>query len=641
MAAIGAFSSHSLKPDITGADRSASALATVAGLTYLDGKYHLRQDLQLLRARSKGDKLLKKAVQEKRISPYYFFEKYAQAQPNQECIWSRSGSYTYAEAYYRANQYAQYFLRNGIKPGDLVALFMANSPEFVLAWMGLWAIGAAPALINHNLTKQALLHCLNIADAKLILADGSDELLQRLDAVGDELAAAGVRVVRLADARADINATRGERPGDDLRASVRPDSAFGLFYTSGTTGLPKAVMVPAVAGFLHGCSRECGFSYVQGSGQRYYDCMPLYHGTGGISAMTQLLTGQTLCVAPRFSASGFWDDIRASRATWFVYVGETLRYLLAQPPSPLDRQHGVRAIYGNGLRPDVWKPFRDRFGIETVFEFFNSTEGVMPLDNAARGDFRAHAVGHHGWLLRRRFRDVYVPVEIDVETGDLARDPRTGFARRAALATGGEILVAQPATLTPPFPGYYKNREATEGKYVRDVFRKGDLWYRTGDALRRDGDGRWFFLDRLGDTFRWKGENVSTAEVSEVLGRFPGVHEATVYGVSLPHHDGKAGMAAIYIDPAAGEKFDYKGLLKHARTFLPKYAVPVFIRQIKERSATHNNKQDKVPLKKAGIDPGQMEGSPVFWISDNGKGDDYVPFTQDDLDALRGGRAKL
>lgn len=502
-------------------------------------------------------------MEETRLSPYYFFEKHAQTLPNQECIWSRAGSYTWAEAYYRANQYAQWFLRNGVQPGDLVAFFMANSPEFVLAWMGLWAIGAAPALINHNLTRQALLHCLDIADTKLILAEGADSLLERLESIRDELSAEGVRIIKLAEARPEeINTTRGERPGDELRAGVRPNSAFGLFYTSGTTGMPKAVVVPAVAGFMHGCSRDCGFSYVQGEGQRYYDCMPLYHGTGGISAMTQLLTGQTLCIAPKFSASGFWDDIRASRATWFVYVGETLRYLLAAPPSPRDREHGVHSIYGNGLRPDVWKPFRDRFGIETIFEFFNSTEGIMPLDNPARGDFRAHAVGHHGLVMRRRFRDVYVPVEIDVETGDIARDPATRFARRVPYETGGEILVAQPPSITPPFPGYYKNPDATDKKYVRDVFRKGDLWYRTGDALRRDTDGRWFFLDRLGDTFRWKGENVSTAEVSEVLGRHPGVLEATVYGVSLPNHDGKAGMAAVYIDPEASKSFDYKSLLK-------------------------------------------------------------------------------
>ncbi|KAI1189736.1 fatty acid transporter [Nemania serpens] len=627
---------------------AAGAAAAAAGLTYLDGKFHIRQDLKTIRAKSKAAKMFQKALRERRISPYYFFERYAQNQLSEECIWWRPGSLTWSAAYARANQFAHFFLSQGVAPGDLVAFFMGNSPDFVLAWMGLWAIGAAPALINHNLTKQALLHCMGIAGAKLVLADGPDELLERLEAVREDLAADGVSIVKLADVRGNVKASPATRPPDELRAGLTPESPFGLFYTSGTTGLPKACVVPAAAGFMYGVSRDCGFAYVTPTGdnerlgrpERYYDCMPLYHGTGGISGMTQLVTGRTLCLAPKFSTSRFWDDARASRATWFVYVGETLRYLLAAPPSPLDKQHDVRAIYGNGLRPDVWVAFRERFGIETIHEFFNSTEGIMPLDNPARGDFRAHSVGHHGLISRWRFHGVLVPVAVDPDTGDIVRDAKTGFATRLPYDVGGEILVRQPPTITPAFPGYHKNEEATAKKYVYDVFRKGDCYYRTGDALRRDADGRWFFLDRLGDTFRWKGENVSTAEVSEVLGRYPGVSEATVYGVSLPGHDGKAGMAAIYNQPEVSD-FDYKGLLRHARAHLPKYAVPIFLRQLVTRSATHNNKQDKVPLKKAGFDPAQMNGDLLFWISDNGKGDDYVPFTTRAFEDLQGGRAKL
>ncbi|KAI1810524.1 fatty acid transporter [Poronia punctata] len=602
----------------------------------------------MLRAKKKATKLLQEALETHRISPYYFFEKYARAQPNEECIWWRSGSYTWSAAYARANQFAHFFLSHGVVPGDLVAFFMGNSPDFVLAWMGLWAIGAAPALINHNLTRQALLHCLGVAGSKLVLADGPPELLERIDIVRDELAEKDVRIVKLADVRSQVQTSTATRPPDELRAGLTPTSPFGLFYTSGTTGLPKACIVPAVAGFMHAVSRECGFAYVtptgdnlrEGRPERYYDCMPLYHGTGGISGMTQLVTGQTLCLAPKFSTSRFWDDVRASRATWFVYVGETLRYLLAAPPSPLDRQHSVRGIYGNGLRPDVWIPFRERFGIETIHEFFNSTEGILPLDNPARGDFRAHSVGHHGLINRWRFHDAFVPVAVDADSGEIVRDAKTGFASRVPYEVGGEILVKQPPTLAPAFPGYYKNEEATAKKYVYDVFKKGDCYYRTGDALRRDGDGRWFFLDRLGDTFRWKGENVSTAEVSEVLGRYPGVSEATVYGVSLPGHDGKAGMAAVYVNQES-LTFDFKALLQHARAHLPKYAVPIFIRQLSARSATHNNKQDKMPLKKAGIDPGKMNGDLLYWISDNGKGDSYVPFTEKEFASLVSGRAKL
>lgn len=298
--------------------------------------------------------------------------------------------------------------------------------------------------------------------------------------------------------------------------------------------------------------------------------------------------GNTVCLAPKFSASNFWRDIRDSRATWFVYVGEILRYLLAAPSSPLDRQHQVRSIFGNGLRPDVWKRFRDRFGITQVLEFFNSTEAMLALANPSWNDFTAHAVGHHGFLQRWKYHNEYVPVAVDAETGEIVRDPTTGFAHRMPYEVGGEILVRLPPQ--KGFYGYRDDPEATEKKIVRDVFRNGDRYYRSGDALRRDSEGRWFFLDRycdpdsshkhdmltprrLGDTFRWKGENVSTAEVSEVLGRYPGILEASVYGVQLPGHDGKVGVAAVYMDPAGQGTLDHGGFLRCAVSLWP---VPYF-----------------------------------------------------------------
>jgi len=210
--------------------------------------------------------------------------------------------------------------------------------------------------------------------------------------------------------------------------------------------------------------------------------------------MVSLMRGLTLCIGTRFSVSNFWDDIRASEATAFVYVGETLRYLLAQPPSPRDKDHKVHTIFGNGLRPDIWKPFRDRFGITQVIEFFNSTEGMFGVENTCRGDFSAHAVGHHGAIQRWQNRNTVVPVAIDHETGEILRHPETGFATRVPYEEGGEILIA--ITPAKAFQGYYNNPGATEKKMVRNVFRQGDCYYRTGDALRRDADGRWFFMDR-------------------------------------------------------------------------------------------------------------------------------------------------
>jgi acyl-CoA synthetase (AMP-forming)/AMP-acid ligase II len=213
-----------------------------------------------------------------------------------------------------------------------------------------------------------------------------------------------------------------------------------------------------------------------------------------IAANIGTQNGTTVCMAPKFSVSGFWDDIRDCRATWFVYVGETLRYLLSSPPSPRDKDHAVHAVFGNGCRPDVWKRFQQRFGIKTIWEFFAQTEGMLHLQNPSRNDFFAEAVGHQGFLLRQKYRNEFVAVEIDLETGEIIRDPATGFARRMPLDVGGEILLAVPGERT--FSGYHNNPDATNKKFVHDVFRKGDCYYRTGDALRRDTDGKWFFLDR-------------------------------------------------------------------------------------------------------------------------------------------------
>lgn len=432
---------------------------------------------------------------------------------------------------------------------------------------------------------------------------------------------------------------------------------------SGTTGHPKACKFPLAATAAL-TSRVPNMALKPGpNGDRWYVCMPLYHGTGGTTALTCLVTGITICLGQKFSTSRFWDDVRDSDSTAIVYVGETARYLLNAPPSPLDRQHKVRAMFGNGMRPDVWQRFVDRFGIELVAEFFNSTEGVLSLFNDSRGPFTATSVGHQGLINRWRYRNTYVPVEIDHATGDIVRDPQTGFGVRKPYEEGGEILVYMPTE--DAFVGYYNNPEATQKRFERNVFAKGDLWYRTGDALRRDADGRWFFMDRLGDTFRWKSENVSTAEVSEALGSFPGVQEANVYGVEVPNHDGRAGCAALHIDPAHRENFDFNALLAHAESKLPKYAVPVFLRVLKTQTLMHTNKQNKIPFRNDGIDlrkiqeradkeateQGQPEGEydTLYWLPSalslrtdsaaNNKG--YRVYRMEDWDSLKASEAKL
>jgi len=382
-------------------------------------------------------------------------------------------------------------------------------------------------------------------------------------------------------------------------------------------------------------------------GDRWYVCMPMYHGTGGITSVANLLSGLSIAIGKKFSVSRFWPDVIDSESTFFIYVGETARYLLAAPPSPLDKAHKIRCMYGNGLRPDVWRRFQERFNVPEVAEFFNSTEGLFGLQNWCRGDFTTNAVGHHGLILRTTMKNSYVPVLTDHLTGDIVRDPSTGLAIRMPYHVGGEMLAKIPNEQA--FSGYWNAPAATQKKFARDVMKKGDLYWRSGDALRRDDEGRWYFLDRLGDTYRWKSENVSTAEVAEALGHFPGILEANVYGVLVPGHDGRAGCAAVAIAPELKDKFDWKGLLAYTNQKLPRYAVPVFIRIVEGEvggTASHNNKQNKVPLRDEGIDPA-LKGSKVasgandkmLWVPP--KGDSYVSYEEKDWQSLVAGQARL
>ncbi|KAF3765224.1 hypothetical protein M406DRAFT_70283 [Cryphonectria parasitica EP155] len=630
----------SISPTLAG-----SLAAAVAGLSYLNAKFSLLADIKILLSRRAAFMEVAKAANNGRSSLYYSFEEAVKREGDGEALWSREECLSYNQAYTRVHQYAQWFLSQGVKPGDHVVFYMANSPDFMCAWLGLMAIGAAPALINTNLASKPLLHCVGIAQARLIFAGGDDEMLGRLEAVRSELMATGHHIIKLGDVRGQILGMKPVRPADELRRLVEATSPMALAFTSGTTGLSKAIIFPMLAGFLAVTVRKKGYSPISVGGQRGYNCMPYYHLTGGLSALSALAVGDALCVGTKFSSRNFWSDIRDSRATYFVYVGETLRYLMAQPASPLDKYHNVHTIWGNGLRADVWIPFRERFGIDTIYEFYNSTEMMFGLSNACRGDFLAKALGLHGALLRWASRGWHIAVAVDAETGDLLRDPATGFAKTVPFEEGGEILVKlEPGSKLPgrDFRGYWHNEEATSKKIARDVLKKGDCYYRTGDALRRDHEGRWFFCDRLGDTFRWKGENVSTTEVGDALGDFPGIVEANVYGVQLPGHDGRAGAVALYLGEEEKGRFDFAEFLRHCRSRLPRYAVPIFIRLTRAAYSTGTHKQNKVPLKSEGVDPDKLSNDDaIYWIEPSGKDDTYVPFTRSDWESLQTHRARL
>ncbi|MBE3048105.1 AMP-binding protein, partial [Candidatus Bathyarchaeota archaeon] len=283
--------------------------------------------------------------------------------------------------------------------------------------------------------------------------------------------------------------------------------------------------------------------------------MPLYHSSASVLGVLQTLEGgKTIAVGRKFSASRFWEDVRANDATIIQYVGEMCRYLLGSPPQvdpvtgeDLDKAHKVRVAFGNGLRPDVWAAFKDRFGIDAIGEFYAATEAPLGFFNLSKNDHTSGAMGRNGWLYSLAMSMKVAVVELDHAADAPVRD---GKGRCVKVTSGdpGELLFKLPEDTKTEFQGYFNNSKATDSKILRDVFKAGDAWFRTGDTVIWDSEGRIFFTDRIGDTFRWKSENVSTMEVGHVMGLHPGIHEANVYGVQLPHHDGRAGCAALVLN---------------------------------------------------------------------------------------------
>ena len=637
---------------------AAVAAGGIAAAAYLDGKYQLGRDLNYIRKlkwfereyNKRGMMILPTSffvanvsppVKQDRISPWYILEETCKRQPNDRAIWTRERSWTWSEVHDYTVQLAQWMLDEGIRPGDLVAMYLYNSAEFLMIMFATLCIGAGPAMINYNLEGKALMHCLDVCNSKLFIVDEDADCQRRISGSREEIEGAGAKIVTLdAALQKKITSRPVVVPGDELRNGMTGEWPYALIYTSGTTGLPKGCPFLTSRMHLAGVHLEPPFGSKKGV-DCWYVPMPLYHGTGLITASASLMSGVGLAIAPKFSVSNFWPDVYDSRSTLFIYVGETARYLLAAPLHPLERKHRLRCIYGNGLRPDVWQKFQERFNIPQVAEFFNSSEGVFGLVVWAKGPYLRACVGHHGGVFRALLRNTYVPVEFDYETGDIYRDPRTGFAKRVPYEEGGEILVAVPSK--EAFGGYWRNPDATNKRFAADVFKKGDLYYRAGDALRRTPDGHWYFLDRLGDTFRWKSENVSTAEVSLALGRHPSISEANVYGVSVPGHEGRAGCAAVVLN---SPNPDYADIVQYARSNLPRYAVPVFLRVVQRSSHIHNHKQNKVGLRKEGVDPDKLgteekEGVDDVFLWLRPGAESYESFTREEWDRLSKGEVRL
>ncbi|MDP2621971.1 MAG: long-chain-acyl-CoA synthetase [Hyphomicrobiales bacterium] len=546
---------------------------------------------------------------------------------------SDTEQFTYRQYNERANRYAHWALENGVGQGETVALFMRNRPEFLVVWLGVVRAGGVCALINTNLTGQGLAHCLNIVRPKHIIV-GADLLAALKTAEPQLLQAARVWVAGAAASGKDsIEAALDRQPATPLADGRKPklsnDDPCLYIYTSGTTGLPKAANINhyRVQAIMNGFSAAMNAS----KDDRMYVCLPLYHSSGGVLAVGSTLTvGGSVVIRESFSARHFWTDIVRYDCTLFQYVGELCRYLLNNPVSPDETRHRIRLCCGNGLRPDIWTAFKTRFRLPHILEFYGATEGNVVLFNL---DGKAGTVGRIPTYLRNRFVTEIIRFDLEKEVPVRGED---GFCIHAEPGEIGEVIgkvVNDPARPSQRFEGYADATE-NERKILRDVFEKDDVWFRTGDLMRRDEEGYFYFIDRIGDTYRWKGENVATSEVSEVLTVFPGIRDANVYGVTVPGYEGRAGMAALVVD----DGIDLKALCRHVAAQLPPFARPLFLRLQEKPAATMTFKQKKIDLVKEGFDPATVADPLYFNDPEAGT---FTPLDADLHALIRAGKVRL
>ena len=512
---------------------------------------------------------------------------------------SVSESLTFGEVAKRANAYARWALNQAVAKGETICLIMPNRPEYMAIWLGLTSVGVVVSLINTQLRGPALAHCINIVAPKHIIV--AAELSEQLTSAPVQLAnqpkiwthggggdSEFDRIDRQVEQLSGTPLTQSERRG------VKISDRALLIYTSGSTGLPKAANV-SHRRLLQWSLWFAGLMNTRPE-DRMYDCLPMYHSVGGVVATGALLvSGGSVLIREGFSARQFWDDVIDGGCTLFQYIGELARYLLNAPENPREHAHHLRLCCGNGLRADVWEKFQSRFAIPRILEFYAATEGNFSLYNV---EGKVGAIGRVPSFLAHRFP--LALVKFDTAAGEPARDDHN-FCIRCSTNEVGEAIgrISDEAGYQGgEFEGY-SNPGQSETKILRNVFEPGDAWYRTGDLMTRDASGFFFFIDRVGDTFRWKGENVATSEVAAVIMSFPNIKEANVYGVHVPGTEGAAGMAALVVD---GD-LDFCKFRQHLETQLPPYARPLFLRITDRIAATSTFKHKKSDLQRDGYNP--------------------------------------
>lgn len=525
-------------------------------------------------------------------------EQHAHNRPGDIALIHGEESVTWQELNERANRVAHTLAHHGVSRGECVSLFMENRIEFVTALLGICKLGATAGLINTNLIRQPLTHCINLIDSRKCIF--GEELLVPLNDVREELALQdGTDYLFVRDQGSapapnwaiELDPTDGsidhQNPPTTQQVTMGDTACY--IFTSGTTGMPKAAVVSHKR-ILPTAGMSADMLLRLKESDRMYNCLPLYHGTGlmvGLAAAFH--AGASTVIRRKLSISAFWDDIRRYNCTSFVYIGEFIRYLMNQPEEPSDANNPVRTIVGNGLRPDIWHQFKKRFDIQRIGEFYGASEGNGGFANVFNKDCTV-GLGIAPVAL----------VEYDVANDEIVRD-ENGYCKQVPDGESGLLLIK----ITPKsqFEGY-TSEEATGKKILTNVLEEGDCYFNSGDLMRTVdvgfafGQKHYQFVDRIGDTFRWKSENVATNEVSEIINQFPDIVFSVVYGVEIPGADGRAGMAAVvFREGVDSGTFDIKGFSAHLRENLPGYARPLFLRILKEVPTTSTHKLQKNELR--------------------------------------------
>lgn len=539
---------------------------------------------------------------------------------------------TFGEMNVLANRVAHAALAAGLKRGDVVALMMENRPEFPMIWLGLAKAGIIAALLNTEARGGVLKHALSQTRARaLVFGSECAENIATLapedrpalifESLHSDAAGRSPGLVPARSLEAAMQEASPENPDRQLRAGLTFGSTLYYIFTSGTTGLPKAGVMSHLR-FVN-AGEVIGGIWQLGPDDVIYNVLPLFHGAGGMVVVSAALRfGVPIVLRRKLSVSEFWNDVRRHQVTAMYYIGEICRYVANQPPRPDDRDHTLRKLAGAGMRPDVWKQFLERFGVEMIVEGLGATEanyGISNVDNR---------IGSVGRLPYPEVTNMRV-LRYDVERGDYVRNADGSYVR----AKAGEVGELVAEVLDGPgaagmFEGY-TSPEATESKLLRDVFRPGDRWVRSGDLVRFDEDDYYYFVDRMGDTFRWRGHNVSTEEVAEVLGAFPGPASVNVYGVRVAGEEGRVGMASLTYPDSS--RFDPQAFHEFAAERLATYAVPLFVRIAREADLTSTFKLRKIDLQRDGYDP-RRTPDPLY-VRD-AKAGTYLPVTDETLKAL-------